>query len=697
MSELRIRWIYIDNPPVNALGPNVRRIVFKQIKEAITDRPDAIVISGRDRYFSAGADVKEFAAGLDPDSPDPNDISALLEASPVPTIALINGAAFGGGLELALSCHDRLIMNDASVGLPEVTLGVIPGAGGTQRLPRIIGLPAALKLILSGQTIDAEEAVSMRLATRVGDDGVEAAIKTMIKKHTDRLSPVCNITRMPEDSLTNTELEIEVSWNCNLETKVPGALCRSLAVKSVLDSTRMDFDKAILAERRSFEICRSSIEGRAAQHVFFAERNTRNVANIDSSVTPKLVKRALVVGAGTMGSGIATAFLQSGLSVTLCDAHADALEEAKNKIEKNLRRHAEKTKGSAVAADSWISQLDSIDKLEVQHDIDIAIEAVYEDLDVKNAIITHLENQVGTNTIIASNTSALDLNAIATKMMHPERFIGLHFFSPANIMRLVEVVRTDTVSDHTLVTTLKMARNLDKVPVVCGVCPGFIANRMLYPFLRQVDSLILEGASPLEIDNALESFGFAMGPCRMLDMAGQDIAYSVRQDQLRSLPKDFFYPLIADRLVEAGRLGIKSGQGWYQYKPGDRKPYPDPSIEQIIETTAEEAGIERRKVTAEEIVERCILRLILEGALVLEDGIAQRPSDIDVCFVFGLGFSKYLGGPMFYSDEMGITKFADRIEDMERKFGPEWTLPPLIIDLLKEKKSFSDLDKEHSQ
>ena len=661
--------IRVNNPPVNALGHAVRAGIVDALQE--TGDAKCVVLHCEGRTFFAGADITEF--GKSPLAPSLADMIAALEDCPIPVIAAIHGVALGGGLETALGCDDRIIDRKARIGFPEIDLGIFPGAGGTQRAPRLTGMAATLSMILDGKHVDAARAVEIGLCDEISDgDLLENAI-AFARQQTQKR----RVKDLPPPQPDQAAIDAELAKAAKVRR---GQVAVKKAAEAVIASAALPFEQGLEKERDLFLELIGGPQARAMRHLFFAERLSTRVDGL--SVIPKSLGLIGVVGSGTMGGGIAMAFANAGFSVRLFDANADALKSGLEKIRSLYLASASKGRISEAEA------LDRFDRIQPADDwkgfaaCDLIIEAVFERMDIKKAVFAELDRVARPEAILATNTSYLDINEIAASTKDPSRILGLHFFSPANVMRLLEIVRGEKTSDMALATALDAARNIQKVPVVSGVCHGFIGNRMLKGYGREAGLCMMEGAAPEAIDKALYDFGMPMGPLAMADLAGLDIGYDNRRSMTAGEDYDPLASLLQDRLVEMGRKGQKTGAGIYKYEPGNRLPQPDPEIASLIEQLAAENGIRRRDVAADEIVERCMLALINEGVDILSEGVAQRASDIDVVYANGYGFPRYRGGPMFYADELGASHILERIGHYQDILGAKWWTPsPLLREL----------------
>ena len=684
-----IRVLSLDNPPVNGLGAAVRRALADELDQALADADvDAIVIAGQGRMFCAGADIREFGQDPPPDTPALPDVIDAIEASTKPVVAAIHGVAAGGGLELALGCHARVASSDARVGLPEVTLGIIPGAGGTQRLPRLIGVEAALELIVSGKLIPAPEAKKLGFIDEVTED-VEDGDGDVVEAAITHAQTITTPRRSSEGELDADEAVFDAVKK-SIAKKARGFDAPYAAIDAVRAATELPIREGFAKERAIFLGLVSSDQARALRHVFFAERAVAKVPDVPKDTATTDIRRVGIVGCGTMGGGIAMSFANAGIPVIVLESEEAALDRGLENIRGVYESSVKKGRISKEDMDARLGRLQGTLEASELNDADIVVEAVFESMEVKVDVFRRLDEICKPDAILATNTSTLDVNEIADATRRPESVIGTHFFSPAHIMKLMENVRGDKTSPETVATVMKLSKRLGKVGVLVGVCDGFVGNRMLYAYRRQADFLLEEGALPQQVDGALYQFGLPMGPFAMADLAGLDIGWAIRKRQAPSRPKDLRYSPIADRICEMDRFGQKSGAGWYRYEPGSRTPIPDPEIEKFVIDVSTELGFERRTIDDAEIVNRCMYALINEGAKILEEGIALRPSDIDIVWIYGYGFPRYRGGPMFYADTVGLDKVYEFMTTLYQEQG-EWAKPaPLLDKLANEGKSFKD-------
>lgn len=675
----------IANPPVNSLSATVRRDLTAALSRAVINGASGVVLTGG-AHFSAGADIREFDGGLDPTAPDPNDVHATIEASPVPVVAAISGTALGGGLELALACHGRTASPDARLGLPEVKLGLLPGGGGTQRLPRVAKPTVAAGMIASGRILGAEEARAAGVVDRIGADPIAEAMALVEQLGSG--SPIATSRRaIPADLAEAVE-----AAHAGISTRSPQAEASRTALDAMMAAAHHSFPEALAEERRLFLGLMASTTSRALRHLFFSERAAAETPGVGKGTELRPVETVGVIGAGTMGAGIAMVFANSGLPVTLIERDAAALERGLNRIREVYDRAVAKGDLTAEAAQDRFDRIAGKTDIAALSEADLVIEAAFEEMQVKIAIFEELDKVAKRGAILATNTSALDVDVIAAATSRPADIVGLHFFSPAHVMRLLEIVRARKTAPEVLATVIRLARKTGKTPVVVGVCDGFLANRLLYPYLRQADLMLEEGALPEQIDKALNAFGLAMGPCAMLDMAGQDVAWHVRQRQLADWDPAKRYSRLADLLVEQGRLGSKTGAGWYRHS--GRQKEPDPTVEAMIVRESARLGVTRRAISDEEIVKRGLYAIVNEGAFALADGTVQRASDIDVSYTQGMGFPVARGGPMFWADMVGLKAIHCDILAFGAGGDANWRPAPLLKELAETGRSFADYDRE---
>jgi 3-hydroxyacyl-CoA dehydrogenase len=671
-----VRAVFIDNPPVNGLGAAVRSHLMRELERALADPGvEAIVLAGKGAQFSAGADIREFGKEPPPGTPSLPDVIDAIERSTKPVVAAIHGVAAGGGLELALGCHARVASPEARLGLPEVTLGIIPGAGGTQRLPRLTGIREALGLITEGKLIPAAKAKTLGIIDEVvTGDLLSAAIERAAK------TPLRRTSELPLAPDPAAIAEAEKAAVKSRGFEAPPAAIEAVKAAGSPEGFRK--------EREIFLKLLGSTQSKALRHVFFAEREAAKIPDVPKETPTRDVAAAGVVGCGTMGGGIAMSFANAGIPVTIVENDAVALERGLEKIRGLYESSLSKGRLSKDDFEKRLSLLSSSTDFSRLAEADIVVEAVFEEMSVKKDVFGKLDALSKDGAILATNTSSLDVDEIASATSRPGSVIGTHFFSPANVMKLMECVRGAATSKETIASVLKLAKRLDKVAVLVGVCDGFVGNRMLYAYRRQADFLLEDGALPHEVDQALVEFGLPMGPYAMADLAGLDIGWAVRKRQEATRPKHLRYSTIPDRICELGRFGQKTGAGFFRYEKGSRTPVADPEIAALVEGVSRELGIQRRSFSPDEIVERCIYALINEGAKILEEGIALRASDIDLVWIHGYGFPRYRGGPMFFADTVGLAKIHDTVSRFYREQG-EWMRPaPLLERLARETGTF---------
>ena len=659
--ESGIAWLTMDNPPLNALSHALRVGLLAGLDRAFADaKVRAIVLSGSERAFSSGADIKEFADGTFYADPYLPAVVEAVEAASKPVIAAISGACMGGGLELALGCHYRVARADAKIAFPEVKLGLIPGAQGTQRFPRLVGLETAANMIVSGATVPASAFAGSALFDAITNDALGMAVADFAKKLAQQGHPVRRVRDLP---VKHPQAEAFLHFaKTSVATVARGLAAPGRALEAVGAAVTQSFASGVATERRIFGELMASEESQALRHAFFAERAASKIPGIDDKTPQRKIERVAVVGSGTMGSGIAMSFANAGFPVTLLDAKQDALDRGMSGIRKFYEGAAAKGKLKPDEAKRRAALITPALDFAAVASADLVIEAVFEDIDVKKAVFRELDRVARRGAILATNTSTLDVDAIASFTRRPGDVLGLHFFSPANIMRLLEVVRAAKTRPEVLATAMTIARKIGKTAVVAGVCDGFIGNRMLDPYAQQALLMLEEGASPQQVDRAMEAFGFAMGPFRMSDLAGNDISWHIRKRHYAEHPK-MRHMRIADRVCELGRFGQKSGLGWYRYEAGKRDAIPDPVVDTIIDEERKALGMHARKIPDAEIVDRLLYALVNEGARILEEGIALRASDIDVVYLTGYGFPLQRGGPMYYAGRVGLGSVLRRMKE----------------------------------
>jgi len=682
--------ITLNKPPVNGLGADLRSGIADAVERANADAAiRAVVLTGSASAFSGGADVTEFGTPKALREPNLRTLIEQVENSAKPVVAAIAGNCLGGGLELALGCHFRVARSDAALGLPEVKLGLLPGAGGTQRLPRLLGLEAALNMIVSGNPVVAAKLKGSALLDEVVDGDPVAAALALAQAVVADQRP---LRRVRDLKVRDPQAEAFLQFARNTVAATARAFPAPLkCVEAVAASYSKPFDDGIKLERELFQMLMNTPESRALRHVFAAERAASKIAGLPDGTVARPVACVGVIGAGTMGGGIAMSFVNAGLPVVLLEVTQEALDKGLATIRRNYESSLKKGKLTQQALDERMALIRPTLSYDDFRAVDLVIEAVFESMEVKETVFRTLDAVCKPGAILASNTSALNLDAIADFTGRPQDVIGLHFFSPANVMRLLEIVRGAKTAPDVLLTSMQLAKKIKKIAVVAGVCDGFIGNRMVARYGMAANALLTAGALPQQVDAALQAFGLAMGPFRMGDLAGLDIGWAGRKRRAAAQPdKDF--RVVADKICEAGRFGQKTGAGWYRYEPGKRDPIPDPAVEQLIADYRRERGVTARKVSDAEIVERCMLALVNEGARILDDGIAARASDIDVVYLNGYGFPLHRGGPMKYAEEIGLSTVVRALRRIAVEPGSDvafWTPAPLLERLAAEGRGFN--------
>jgi 3-hydroxyacyl-CoA dehydrogenase len=683
--------IALDNPPVNGLGFATRSGVAEGIDRANADASvSAIVIAGAGKVFSGGADIREFNTPRATAQPTLGTVIRIIEASDKPVIAAIAGVAMGGGLELALGCDARIAAASAQVALPEVKLGILPGAGGTQRLPRVVGVETALNMIVSGATVAASDLRSTALFDQIIEGDLLAGALAFARGFVAEKRPRKHV-RDITISYPDAEAFFQFARN-TVAVVAKDFPAPKKCVDAVEAAVKMPFDEGLRYERRLFDELVATPESRALRHAFFAERAAARIPDAPETTPTRKIDSVAIIGAGTMGTGIGIAFLNAGLPVTLLEMKSDALEKGIGVVRKSFEISVKRGKLTEEKARADMARLRPTLNYDDLREADLVIEAVYEDMGIKQQVFKTLDATMKPGAILATNTSTLDVDAIAAATGRPKDVIGMHFFSPANIMKLLEVVRGEKTAIDVLATVMKLAKTIRKTAVVSRVCDGFIGNRMVEQYLRQAMFLLDEGATPRQVDRALEAFGMAMGPFRMSDLAGNDVGWRIRQRRYIEKP-NITYSRIADRLCELQRFGQKTGLGWYRYEAGKRDAIVDPAVDALIARYREEIGIRPRPIADAEIVDRCILSLVNEGARILEERIALRASDIDVVYLTGYGFPLHRGGPMFYADTLGlfnVLRAMRRFAANPRADSAFWEPAPLLTRLAAEGKSLED-------
>ena len=682
--------VTLDNPPVNGLGHATRSGIAAEIERANADPAvDIVVLIGAGRAFSGGADIREFNTPKATAEPRLVTLIRAVEASAKPVVAAIGGACMGGGLELALGCHFRVARPDAVIALPEVRLGLLPGAGGTQRLPRVVGVERAMQMIVSGASVPAKELRDTRLFDGIVEgDLLDGALAFARKAVAERRSA----TLVRDLAIASPDIEsVARSARAKSAVEAKGQPAPQRCIDAVVAAVTMPFDEGLAFERKAFEELVLTPESRAMRHAFFAERAAARIPGVPETTPTRKIGSVAVIGAGTMGTGIAMTALSAGLPVVLLEMSQDALDRGVATIRRNYQASVERGKLTQETFERNVALLQPTLAYDDLGAVDLVIEAVFEEMDLKCQVFAKLDRVAKSGAILASNTSTLDLNRIAAATARPQDVIGMHFFSPAQVMKLLEVVRGARTGDDVLTSVMALAKKVGKTAVVSGVCDGFIGNRMVEQYLRQAMFLLEAGALPQQVDAALEEFGMAMGPFRMSDLAGNDVGWRIRKRRYVEKPH-ITYSRIADRLCEAGRFGQKTGKGWYSYEPGQRKAIPDPIVDKLIADYRAELGVEPRAIDNDEIVGRCILALVNEGARLLEEGISLRASDIDVVYTAGYGFPRYRGGPMFHADLVGLPRVISTMRAFAaapRADSAFWKPAPLLVRLAEQGKALS--------
>lgn len=667
--------ITINNPPVNAMSPGVPGAIIEAVRASNADSDIiAIVLCGGGKGNIAGADIRFQGSKWPGKEPTLRDLIVVLEDSVSPIVAALGPNTLGGGLELAMACAYRVITPSGKVGQPEVNLGIPPGAGATQRLPRLAGGETALSMIVGGKPIGAEQALACGIVDEVIDgDLIVGAVKFAARLRGQH-------TRTRDRQLEPYQRKLFDQARARVREQQPNLMAPLVCIDCVEVAFTKPFDDGLAYERQRFNECVGSDQAAALRHVFFAERQAGKVADLDPAVLPLDVAKIAVVGAGTMGSGIAIALLKAGFDVTLIELKAAALTRGRDHIEKALQRDVEKGRLDLQAKQSMVKRLTPASELDAASDHQLVIEAVFEDMQVKQDIFLKL-GVIAKDAVLATNTSYLDVNQIAEAAGEAKSsVVGMHFFSPANLMKLLEVVRGEHTGDQALLTALAVGKRAGKVAIVAGVCHGFIANRMYQSYLREANFLIEEGALPDQVDSALREFGFAMGPFAVSDLAGLDIGWANRKAQAENRDPSRRYSVVADRICERGWFGQKTARGFYRYKDGSRTPTVDPEITTLIESASADLGITRRAIDSSEIIERCVYAIVNEGAKILDEGIAERASDLDVAWIYGYGFPRWRGGPMLYASQVGYPEVLTRVQHFD-EIHDFWTPAPGLVAL----------------
>ncbi len=676
--------VTVDNPPVNALSHHVRVGLRDGLRQAVGDAGvAAVVIACAGRTFIAGADITEF--GKPPQEPILWQVLDVIEQSPKPVVAAIHGTALGGGLEVALACHWRVSVTTARLGLPEVKLGLLPGAGGTQRLPRVVGVEKALAMIVSGDAIGAEEAKRHGLLDEVFQGDLAAAAVAFAERVVAERRPLRKVRDL-EDKIAAArgKPDLFAEFRKSVARQTRGFRAPESCIQAVEAAVSLPFEQGLARERELFQDLLRSPESKAQRYVFFAEREAAKIPDVPAETPTKEIRKAAVIGSGTMGGGIAMCFANAGIPVTVVEVARDALDRGLGVVRRNYEATAAKGRLTRDDVEKRMSLIQGALDFEAVRDADLVIEAVFEEMPIKKEVFATLDKLAKSDAVLATNTSTLDVNEIAAATRRPESVVGMHFFSPANVMRLLEVVRGDRSSKTAIATAMAVGRRVGKVPVLVGVCYGFVGNRMLHQRGVQAEKLLQEGALPQQVDKVLTDFGFPMGPFAMGDLAGLDVGWRIRKGRGLTSP-------VSDRVCELGRFGQKTNAGFYRYEPGDRTPRPDPEVERIIQEVSKELGIQRRPIADPEIFERLLYPMANEGAKILEEGKAIRAGDIDVIWVYGYGWPVYRGGPMFWADQQGLKALRDRLVELETRTGDAfWRPAPLLSRLADQGKGFLD-------
>ena len=686
--------ITLANPPVNGLGLSTRRGIVSGLERALADGAvRAIVVTGAGKAFSGGADITEFGTDQALQEPNLHSVIAALEKSGKPVVAAIHSVCMGGGLELALGCHYRVAAPGTLVALPEVKLGLLPGAGGTQRLPRVLGVEAALNMVVSGETVQSDFIASVpgqKLFDQLAASPAALMDETLaFARSVADTRPLPLVRNLPcKHPLGDAYFQFARNMVKGMSKNFPAPL---KCVEAVEAATTQKFDQGLAVERELFIHLMWTSESRALRHLFLAERAASKIPDVAADTPKRIVQSVAVIGAGTMGGGIAMNFLNAGIPVQMLETKQEALDRGTATIRKNYEAQVKKGKLKQDKYEQRMALLSTTLDYADLKDADLVIEAVFEDMGVKETVFKQLDAVMKPGAILASNTSTLDLNQIAGFTKRPQDVVGLHFFSPANVMKLLEVVRGEHTAHDVLATVMALAKKIKKTAVVSGVCDGFIGNRMVEQYGRQAGFLLDEGCTPAQVDKAMEKFGMAMGPFRMGDLAGNDIGWAIRKRRYEEKP-DMKYSKTADLLCERGRFGQKTGAGWYDYVPGKRDAIPNADVVKMVEDHRASLGITARDISDEEIVQRLVFSLVNEAAHILEEGIANKASDIDVVYIFGYGFPLYRGGPLRYADEVGLFNVVQAMQRFAKNPLDDaqfWQPAPLLARLAAEGKTFS--------
>ena len=690
--------ITVNNPPVNALSPGVPEGILASVQAAGKDNSvKGIVLIGGGRTFIAGADIKEFGkitSGQKDRGVGLHPVLEALEECPKPVVCAIHGTAFGGGLETAMACHYRVAVPSAQVGQPECKLGIIPGAAGTQRLPRLAGVAVAAEMCAFGEPVSAAKAFEAGIVDKLIDGDLLAGAVAYAREMAASGKPPRK-TRDLTDKISN-QAENEKALSATrdaVKKRSRGLLAARKAVDAVEAATKLPFDEGVAKEAELFKECLYSDQSKALIHAFFGERAVAKIPGISKDLPLVTIKRAAVVGGGTMGGGITMNYANAGIPVLFKEISKEALDKGLSIIQKNYAATVAKGRLTQKQMDERMALIEPTVTYDKFKEADIVVEAVFEEMSLKKKVFAELEKATRPDAILASNTSTLNIDEIASATSRPANVIGHHYFSPANVMRVIEIVRGKQSSDTVIATSMALSKKLNKVGILVGNCRGFVGNRMFHCYQREAQFLLEEGAKVEEVDAALYEYGMAMGPMAVGDLAGLDVGWRIRKEYKHLEPPGVRQPLVADQICEQGRYGQKTGAGWYKYEPGSRTPIPDPAVQKIIEESAAKAGIKRRTISKDEILERTLYALVNEGATILAEGIALRAVDIDMLYILGYGYPAFRGGPMWYADTVGLKKVYDKVCEFEKQHGSLWAPSPLLKELAESGKSFADFDK----
>jgi len=690
--------ITINNPPVNALSPGVPEGIQSSVEAATADSAvKAIVLIGGGRTFIAGADIKEFGkmtSGKKDRGVGLNPVLQVVEDCPKPVVCAIHGTAFGGGLETAMACHYRVAVPTALVGQPECKLGIIPGAGGTQRLPRLAGVAVAAEMCAFGDPIPAAKALAAGIIDKVIDGDLLAGAVAFAREKAASGQPPRK-TREQTDKISNAaenEKALAAARDA-VKKRSRGLLAPRRAIDAVEAATKLAFDDGLAKEAELFKECLFSDQSKALIHVFFGERAVAKIPGISKDLPLIPIKRAAVIGGGTMGGGITMNYANAGIPVLFKEVSQEALDRGLAIITKNYAATVAKGRLTQKQMDERMALIEPVLTYDRFHEADVVTEAVFEEMALKKRVFAELEKVTRPDAILASNTSTLNIDEIASATSRPANVIGHHYFSPANVMRVIEIVRGKQSSDAVIATSMALAKRLGKVGILVGNCRGFVGNRMFHEYQREAQFLLEEGARVEQVDAVLYDYGMAMGPLAVGDLAGLDVGWRIRKEYRHLEPVGVRQPLVADQLCEQGRYGQKTAAGWYKYEAGSRAPVPDPLVQKVIEESATQAGIKRRDISNEEILERTLYALVNEGANILAEGIALRAVDIDMLYILGYGYPAFRGGPMWYADTVGLKKVYEKVSQFEKEHGSLWKPSPLLKELAESGKTFADFDK----